>query len=62
MGVILFKLIAKHHPYVIDVHDNRIFIKQLALNKIKMPKDFKIKYSFKFQYLLSLIIRMIAKK
>jgi hypothetical protein len=62
MGIILFKLIAKYHPYVRDICDNKSFIRQLAANKVKMPEGYKLKYSLKFQYFFNLVLRMIAKK
>jgi serine/threonine protein kinase len=62
LGVIFFKLIARHHPYVIGpIKNMEEFIKKLASNSVQISKSVIAKMTIEMKHLFDLINKMITK-
>lgn len=62
MGVILFKLITGHHPYVEKSNkDFKSYVRELKMNPFYLKPKFSSRFSIKFQHFFDLVCKMVAK-
>ena len=62
MGVILFRIITGHHPYVISRgKEYRAYLKELRANPLYLKPSFSNKFSIKFEHFFDLVLSMVAK-
>lgn len=63
MGIIMFRLITGHHPYVLNKgKEARQYLKELVNNPLHLKTNFSSKFSIDFQHFFDLILKMISKK
>jgi len=62
MGIMLFKLITGHHPYVqTKLKEYKSYLKELKVNNLYLKPNFSSRFSMKFQHFFDLVLKMIAK-
>jgi hypothetical protein len=62
MGIMLFKLITGHHPYVqTKSKEYRAYLKELKVNPLYLRPNFSSRFSIKFQHFFDLVLKMITK-
>ena len=62
MGVILFRIITGHHPYVLSRgKEYRSFLKELKANPLYLKPNFSNRFSIKFQHFFDLVLSMVSK-